>query len=92
MEIQEQTIVDPSSVFDPSSVVAKVLIDINGNIEVEPEKPAIRPSEGSDLRAFGGRAQTRVLWYDVYKKNPTIIRFYYITSAGDKKYVDIEIP
>ncbi|WP_419658652.1 uncharacterized protein Dvar_74840 [Desulfosarcina variabilis str. Montpellier] len=84
MIIEENTYTETE--FDESAVVTKILIDRNGHIDIRPEKGA-QITDG-DLRE-SEKISSRVLWFDVFKKNPTTIRIYYMTPTGDKRYVDV---
>jgi hypothetical protein len=84
-----------NSDFNRDNVAARILVDHNGEIEVEPLNIGQLPKDpqGVDLREFKPTASiTKVVLIDVHKKNPRIIRVYYIAPDGTKKYRDIEIP
>lgn len=81
--------------FNPDNVAARILVDSNGEIDVEAVNIGRLPKDpkGVDLRTFGATTSTtKQLQIDIHKKNPTVIRVYYIATDGTKKYKDIEIP
>jgi hypothetical protein len=81
--------------FNPDNVAVRILVDSDGEIEVEAINIGELPEDpnGVDLRTFGATTSiTKQVQIDVHKKNPTVIRVYYIATDGSKKYKDIVIP